>query len=186
MRKKTILKYGIFIEPVEMLAKRTNSTVMKTGTLIQSQIKPAAMDRLAIFNYMIANWDWSVPGQHNVEVIKPLSYNPDGMGVAVPYDFDLTGIVNAGYAIPPPELGIENVRQPIFTGICRTREVYMEDLKRFLDAKDTLYSVVENDPNLKPNAKKDITNFLDRFFNKLQKQKSTDNLVDKFLETCKK
>ncbi len=78
---------------------------------------PAVMDRLAIFNYMVTNWDWSIPGQHNVEVIKPLSYNPDGLGVAVPYDFDLTGVVNADYAIPPPDLGIENVRQPIFNGV---------------------------------------------------------------------
>ena len=185
MKKKTINKYGIFIEPVEILAKRTNSVVMKGGALNQRHIMPAVMDRLAIFNYMVTNWDWSIPGQHNVEVIKPLSNNPDGLGVAVPYDFDLTGVVNADYAIPPPDLGIENVRQPIFNGACRTREVYMEDLKRFLDAKEKLYAVVNESPVLKMNAKKDITLFLDRFFNKLQKQKTTDNMLDAFLKTCK-
>jgi hypothetical protein len=185
MKKKTIIKYGIFIEPVEMLAKRSNSVVLKTATLNPGHIMPAVMDRLAIFNYMVTNWDWSIPGQHNIEVIKPLSHNPDGLGVAIPYDFDLTGVVNATYAIPPPELGIENVRQPIFNGVCRTREVYMEDLKRFLDAKEKLYSVVNDAPVLNQNAKKDILNFLNQFFNKLQKQRSTDNLVDVFLQSCK-
>jgi hypothetical protein len=185
-KKKPITKYGIFIEPSEMLAKRTNSIVTKNGSLNPRHILPDVMDRLSIFNYMVSNWDWSISGQHNVEIIKPLSYNPDGWEVAVPYDFDLTGVVNADYAIPPPGLGIENVRQPIFNGLCRPRVVYMKDLKRFLEAKEKLYSVVNELPYLKPYAKKDIISFLDQFFNKLQKQKNTDDLLDSFLATCKK
>jgi hypothetical protein len=184
--KKTIRKYGIFIEPVEILAKRTNAIPVKIASVNQSHIKPYAMDRLAIFNYMVTNWDWSIPGQHNVEVIKPMNNDPEGLGVAIPYDFDLTGVVNAEYAVPPPNLGIENVRQPIFSGICRTREVYTEDLKRFRDAKEKLYSVINDFPHLNQRAKKDITSFLDQFFNQLDKPKSMDNLVSIFLNNCKK
>ena len=183
--KKTIRKYGIFIEPAEMVANRTNSVVVKTTTLNQSYIIPYSMDRLAIFNYMVTNWDWSIPGQHNVEVIKPLAFNPSGLGIAIPYDFDLTGVVNADYAIPPPELGIENVRQPVFSGKCRTREVYMEDLKKFVEARDKLYSVVNEFPHLNQRAKKDITNFLNQFFSQLEKPRSIDNLILKFLNNCK-
>jgi len=57
------------------------------------------MDRLAIFNYMIGNYDWSIPGQHNVIVLKSLSFDPYGLGIAIPHDFDWTGLVNASYAI---------------------------------------------------------------------------------------
>jgi hypothetical protein len=184
--KRTIRKYGIFIEPLEFLAKRTNSVPVKTSSVNQSHIIASEMDRVAIFNYMVTNWDWSIPGQHNVEVIKPLSYNTDGLGVAVPYDFDLTGVVNADYAIPPANLEIENVRQPIFAGICRSREVYTEDLKRFLADKSKLYSTVNDFPHLNQRAKKDIINFLDQFFDQLEKPKSLDSLVDDFLNHCKK
>jgi len=184
--KKTIKKYGIFIEPVELLAKRTNTAAVKATAINQNQIIPSVMDRVAIFNYMVTNWDWSIPGQHNVEVIKPLVYNAEGLGLAVPYDFDLTGVVNADYAIPPPNLEIENVRQPLFTGICRTKETYREDLKRFSEAKEKLYTVVNEFPHLNQRSKKDITNFLDQFFNQLQKPKSIDNLIDVFLSNCKK
>jgi hypothetical protein len=184
--KKTIRKYGIFIEPVEMLAKRTNCTPVKTESVNQSHIKPMVMDRLAIFNYMVTNWDWSIPGQHNVEVVKPMGYNSDGLGIAIPYDFDLTGVVNADYAIPPPDLGIENVRQPIFNGICRTREVYAADLDRFSADKSKIYSVVEEFPWLNQRSKKDITTFLDHFFDQLEKPKSKDRLIDVFLSSCKK
>jgi hypothetical protein len=183
--KKTISKYGIFIEPADILAKRTNSTVVKTFALNQSHIFPYSMDRLAIFNYMVTNWDWSIAGRHNVEVIKPLSYDQGSLGIAIPYDFDLTGVVNADYAIPPENLGIENIRQPIFSGKCRTREVYTADLIRFLDAKEKIYSAVNEFPYLNQRAKKDITNFLDQFFDNLEKPKNMNNLIDIFLKSCK-
>lgn len=183
--KKPFTKYGIFIEPLEMLAKRTNTTPIKSGGINPENIIPSVMDRVVIFNYMVTNWDWSIPGQHNIDVMNPVSYSPGELAIAVPYDFDLTGVVNADYAIPPPNLEIENVRQPIFKGICRTREVYTEDLKRFLNSKEKLYSVVNEFPHLNQRSKNDITNFLDQFFNQLEKPRSLNNLVDVFLKDCK-
>ncbi len=50
------------------------------------------MDRIAIFNYMIGNYDWAVPNQHNIKVIKPLIMDPLNLAAAVPYDFDFTGL----------------------------------------------------------------------------------------------
>jgi hypothetical protein len=184
-KKKTIVKYGIFIEPVEMLAKRTNCIVLKTTTLNQNQILPAIMDRLAIFNYMVANWDWSVPGQHNVKILKPLNYEAGGLGIAIPYDFDLTGVVNADYAIPPPNVNIEKVRDRMYSGLCRTREVYMKDLKEFIDRKDKIYSAVNSCSQLNQRSKKDITTYLDTFFDQLEKPKYQDRLIEDFARTCK-
>ncbi len=182
--RKPVVRYGIFIEPLEMLAKRTNCTVVKSKGLNQNNIKPYVMDRVAIFNYMVSNWDWSVPGEHNVEIIKPSGLNPGNLGIAIPYDFDLTGVVNAYYAIPPPALGIDNVRQPVFSGVCRTREVYEADLKRFSVAKEKLYSVVNDFPYLNFRAKKDITTFLDQFFDQLTKPRRINFLIDVFLNNC--
>jgi hypothetical protein len=115
-----------------------------------------------------------------------MNYSDSGLGIAIPYDFDLTGIVNAEYAIPPPELGIETIRERLFSGICRSKEVYQEDLKKFLNNKTKIYSVINEFPHLNQRSKKDITTFLDQFFDQLEKQKSLDNLVDLFLNSCKK
>jgi hypothetical protein len=183
--KKTVSKYGIFIEPSELLVKRTNSVIVKSASLSQKDIIPYAMDRLSIFNYMITCWDWSIAGQHNVVVIKPLTEDAGDLGIAVPYDFDLTGVVNADYAIPPPDLAIETVRDPFFRGACRTREVYGEDLKIFSDSKEKIYAVVNDFPHLNQRSKKDITYFLDQFFDQLEKPKAQDRLIDIFLENCK-
>jgi len=183
--RKTIIKYGIFIEPVEMLAKRINSTVVKTIALNQTHIIPHIMDRLAIFNYMVSNWDWSIPGQHNVKILLPISYAAGSLAIAVPYDFDNTGIVNAEYAVPPPNVPIDNIRQRLFWGLRRSKEVYREDLGEFSNHKAKIYSVINDCPYLSKNSKKDITLFMDGFFDKLEKPRSLDNLLDDFLRTCK-
>lgn len=56
-KKKTVRQYGFFIEPAEMLAVRTNSLLVKSAALNQKNIIPKIMDRLAIFNFMIGNYD---------------------------------------------------------------------------------------------------------------------------------
>jgi hypothetical protein len=185
-KKKPITQFGIFIEPDNILAARTNSTVVKTENLNQSHIIPAVMDRVAIFNYMIANWDWSVPKQHNITVIKSKSAIQTGLGIAVPYDFDLCGVVNADYSAPAPEMGLTSSRDRKFAGICREKPTIEAELKYFREKKDKLYSVVNELPHFNQRSKKDIMVFLDDFFDKLEKQRDIDYLIDNFLGSCKK
>lgn len=184
--KKPVTLYGFFIEPRNILARRTNTLVVKTTSLTQRDMIPETIDRVAIFNYMISNWDWSVPGQHNVDVVKSSRYDVSGLGMPVPFDFDLSGVVNAEYAIPPPGLGIANNRERLFTGICRSKEIFKEDLMMFLNKKEKFYSIINEYPYLGKSSKRDITMLLDQFFNQLEKQKSFDNLIDLFLDRCKK
>jgi len=183
--KKTIIKYGILIEPIDMLAKRTNTMVVKTTTLNQNLMVPKIMDRMAIFYYMVANWDWSVAGQHNVKILKPLTYDAEGLGIVLPYDFDLTGVVNADYAIPPPDMNIENVRERIYAGPCRTKEVYMYSLREFINSREKIYSAVANCTQLSQRSKKDVTMYLDSFFDQLEKPKAQERLIENFAATCK-
>jgi len=184
-KKRPVVQYGIFIEPEELLAKRTNILEVKARSLTQKHMHPLMIDRIAIFNYMVSNWDWSVPGQHNISVFSSPLYNHTGTGIPVPFDFDLTGVVNAEYAIPPPGIGIETNRDRMFTGICRTREEYKTELLMFLAKKEDFYSVVNNYPYLAKATRKDIISFLDQFFNQLEKPRSLDNLIDIFLKSCK-
>jgi hypothetical protein len=182
-KRDPILKYGIFIEPVEMLTARTSSVQIESANLNQKDIVPDMMDRLAIFNYMIGNYDWSVPGLHNILIIKPLDIKSTGLGIAIPYNFDWAGLVNASYAIPSKDVGIENVRERIFIGICRSKEVYLKDLVRFSERKDEFYRVVNEFPYLDQNEKKDVTGYLDEFFNQLAGNE--DMLINTLTKSCK-
>jgi len=184
-KRKTITQYGILLEPERLLEKRLNLLEVKTKTQSQRHMYPSMIDRLAIFQYMVSNWDWSVPGQHNTSVFTSEKPELTGLGIPVPFDFDLTGVVNADYAIPPPDLGIETNRDRMFLGICRTREVYHGELMAFLEKKEELYSVITDFPYLTRAEKRDITMFLDQFFDRLEKPRSLNNMIEYFLGNCK-
>lgn len=181
-KKKTTTQSGFFIEPVEFLTARTNSIQINTLMLNQKSIVPVIMDRLAIFNYMIGNYDWAVPKQHNVRVIKPLVLNTSGLVIAIPYDFDWTGLVNADYAIPAEVIGTENVRERLFLGVCRSREVYQKDMEIFLKKKEEFYKIINEFPDLSQRDKKDMIGYLDEFYNQLTGRK---DIFDILLSSCK-
>lgn len=184
-KRKTITQYGILIEPEGLIEKRLNMLAVKNKSLSQRHMYPSMIDKLAIFNYMVSNWDWSVPGQHNVSVFMSSKPELAGQGIPIPFDFDLTGVVNADYAIPPPDLGIETNRDRMFTGICRTREVYQGELMAFLEKKEEFFSVVTDFPYLSKAEKRDIIVFLDQFFDQLEKPRSLEKMIDYFLGNCK-
>jgi len=185
-KKKPLTQYGFFIEPVEIMAARTNSVLVKAEGLTQRNIKPAIMDRIAIFNYMIANWDWSIPGQHNVAILKSRIPAQAELGIGIPYDFDLCGVVNADYGTPAPEMGLTSSRDRKFAGICRDRQTIEKELIYFREKKEEVYSIINEFSLLNQRSKKDIIQFLDQFFYQLEKQRDIDSLIGSFLQNCKK
>jgi hypothetical protein len=81
-------------------------------------------------------------------------------------------------------VGLENVRERIFEGKCRSKEVYLKDLERFSGKKDEFYRVVNESPYLDQKEKKDMTGYLDGFFNQLAGSK--DMLVNTLINSCKR
>lgn len=167
-KKKTVKQYGFFIEPLDMLEKRTHTIEVRSTTLTQRHIIPRSMDRLSIFNYMIGNFDWSIPGPHNVKILKSLTNFNVQLGIVVPYDFDWSGVVNATYAVPAEETGVNSVRERLFLGICRDNSVFKTDLQEFSRNKEKMYRIINEFPHLRPRDRADITGFLDEFFNQLK------------------
>jgi hypothetical protein len=168
-QSKPINEYAFLVEPIDALCKRINAVEVKTGKLTQKNIKPDIIDRMAIFNYMIGNTDWSLPIRHNVVLFsQPNSSRPD-LGIAIAYDFDYAGMVNADYAVPWPDLGLKSVRERRYLGVCRTKEEFTSALKEFSEKQNEVYKVINEFPYLKEKSKKDITNYLKGFFSGIEK-----------------
>ena len=182
-KKKPFTQFGFFIEPVDVLAARTNSVEIESRALNQKTIYPNIIDRIAIFNYMIGNFDWAVPNQHNIKTFKSLKIDTVYLAVAVPYDFDFTGLVDAGYAIPDDKItGTTSIRERIFLGVCRSREVYQKDLEEFLQKKEVFYGMINEFPYLDEKQKKDMIYYLETFYEQCTgKQK----ILNVFLNSCK-
>jgi hypothetical protein len=184
-KRKPATQYGFFIEPDEILAKRIKSNEVKVKNLTQRYILPNIMDKVSIFNYMIANWDWNIPNLQNVTVYKPYYNASPGTGIAVPYDFDMSGIVNPDYAVLPPEYGLRTTRDRIFLGMCRSKPDFRKDLMNFLIKKDEVYDTVNGFSYLNQKSKKDIISLLNQFFSQIDDERNLDYLLEYMLGSCK-
>jgi hypothetical protein len=177
--KKPLTQYGFAIEPVNLLEKRTNSLEIPYA-ITQRNVKPEMLTRMAIFNYMIGNTDWSVPIKHNVVLLAQVQ-TPPNENLILTYDFDYSGLVNTNYSVPFESLPIKSVRERLYMAVCRSEAEFTNALAEFLEKKDEFYKVVNDFPYLSERSKKDMIIFLDGFYNGINKRNS---LVNNLLNDC--
>ncbi len=182
-KNKTVNAFGFFIEPVNVLAERTNKIEVESINLGQKDMVPEILDRMAIFNYMIGNADWSIPNQHNCKILLEANAQTQNLGIPVPYDFDYTGMVNASYAVPNETSKIKDVTQRIYTGTCRSKETFAKELIEFTDNKAAFYRVINEFPYISEKGKKEMIKYLNEFYEGFD---SRNSIVNDFLSTCKK
>lgn len=166
-----------------MLAERTKTIPVNSATLTQKNIIPEIMDRVTLFNYMIGNTDWTVTYQHNIKVLINSFSDKPNLGIAIPYDFDYSGLVDAHYAAPAEALGLESVRQRRYLGLCRTEDEYLNALKEFVDKKSDFYRVIYDCPYLTEKSKKSMISYLDEFYMIIDKR---NTIIYNFLNECDK
>lgn len=121
--KPYVSRIGFFLEDVDDVAKRNGMTTTHMGALVPlQQIDPVSGARLAVFEYMISNYDWSMragpKGEECCHNSRLLAGAANGLLTTVPYDFDFSGLVDAPYAGPPEGVPITNVRQRNYRGYC--------------------------------------------------------------------
>ncbi len=178
---KPIREFAFLIEPVKSLEKRTNSKEIDSAHVTQKHIRRQVMDRMAIFNYMIGNTDWSVPIRHNTLTIAQGQYGGLESGIIIPYDFDYSGLVNTDYAIPFEGLGLESVRERKYLGVCRSESEFLEALAEFRDKKEEIYKVINEFEYLDAKNKKEMINYLEGFYKGFDKRNS---IVFQLLKDC--
>src|SRR6266508_3645239 len=106
-REPPFTRYGFLLEDDRDLAARNRDTLIEQQGLLQEDIDSQNMGLVAVFQYMIANTDWSVWGLHNIKLLRDSA----GATYAVPYDFDWSGVIAPPYARPDPRLGAPLLRR---------------------------------------------------------------------------
>jgi len=126
-RGRSYVEPAFFIEEDWEVAERNGMEVVKVTGLEPAQLDPRETTLLSLFQFLIGNTDYSPragPGEeaccHNTKLIGYAGRDMDR--VALPYDFDQTGLVGAGYAEPPPSLRLSNVRERLYRGYCLLNE----------------------------------------------------------------
>ena len=178
---KPLTEFGFVIEPIESLEKRTNTVEIKNVYLTQKNVDNEVMNRMAIFNYMVGNTDWSVPIRHNVLLMTMPEDKSANRAAVVPFDFDFSGIVGSDYAAPFEGLGIESIKDRRYLGVCRSREEYVKSLVEFKEKEQEFYKTINEFPYLSAKSKKEMISFLKSFFIKIDKK---NTIADYLLNDC--
>ncbi|WP_299757862.1 hypothetical protein [uncultured Pontibacter sp.] len=172
-KRKTVTNYAFLIEDNDVMAARSNAVVLPEELRIRMDMAdPSSMARVAFFQFMIGNTDWSVPYRHNIDLLHTDSL---AAPVPVPFDFDYAGIVSTPYASPPPELGIKSVRQRLFRGYLYQEEVYVQIREIFNSRKQAVYNVYQTSQLLDRRYKKQTIKYLDQFYSTLNDPKDFYN-----------
>lgn len=170
--------YGFLIEKISDVAKRNDVEVFKGKIRNQENINKDNLDKLIFFEYLIGNLDWSISERHNMKLVKG---DKGALPIAVPYDFDYSGLVNTPYAIPPEEFNIPDVRTRVFRGYCRS-DNYKETIEYYQAIEDQLRQEVTNLSILNDKSRNSITKYFDSFYKNL----SSDKFIDKKIaRACK-
>jgi hypothetical protein len=162
-KKKPFSQYGFFVENIDEMARRNHLKELKGTRTNQESTDRKHMTLVSIFEYMIANTDWSVPVEHNIKLLHDKK-DSNSIPFAVAYDFDYAGLVNTDYAIAEPKLEIESVTTRLYRGFPRTEIELAEAFKVFNEKKEAIYSLIKNFEPLSSRNKKDMVSYLEDFY----------------------
>jgi hypothetical protein len=167
-----ISRVGYFLEDFGDVAKRNGMTNAHMGTVVPlQQIDAAGGARLAVFEYMISNYDWSMragpKGDECCHNARLMIASPGAPLVPVPYDFDFSGLVDAPYAVPPDGVPIENVRQRLYRGYCAHGQQARAITAELAPRRAQFIAVFSTIPGLDARNQAHASSYIDGFFNDL-------------------
>lgn len=171
-------RYSFFLEDPDRAALRVKA---KVSSIIPD---PAELDRenykkMSVFQYMIGNIDWNIGLKKNIIILKP--EDPSKQPYAVPYDFDFSAYVDAGYSVTSGTSEDITKTRRVYQGICFNQYELISTLDLYRKLRVSFESIIQNQKYLQNTDKKKLIRFLDDFYSQID----NDQLIRQvFSGTC--
>jgi len=178
-RADTTVRYGILIESDRELEQRLGAVVVDQHRVHDAVTDAAYMTLVALYQYLIGNTDWSVWGQHNIQVFSDTTTHKL---FAIPYDYDFSGAVGAPYASPPEQLPIKSVRERLYRGYCQPDSILAGAVARFRASKDAIYAAVNAVAPLEERDRRSMLSYFDEFFRTIENR---NTIRREFVQRCR-
>lgn len=180
---KHFSKYAFAIESEYELAHRLGGQVLMVDGLPKGRLNEEQAARVYVFEYMIGNTDWSQVSAmdeghccHNGQLI-----GIDSEVFYIPYDFDITGLVNPRYARPDPTLSIKRVASRLYRGYCGPRAALSQALEHINSQREAIVNLYKQAPVLSAAERDRGISYLEGFFRKAQEP---EKLLERFERLC--
>ena len=176
------VRLGFLIEHRDRMSKRIGVPTLKTRMVTFPDLDPRYTNLASVFHYFIGNTDYSpvatAPGEdccHNHAL-----FGREGEPIySVPYDFDMSGFVNAPHAAPNPRFGLRSVRQRLYRGRCVNNAYLPASVGRFIEKRSEIYALINGQELLTKSSRKALLKFVDRFYSSLDSPQKIDKKLTK-------
>ncbi|MFP6807649.1 MAG: hypothetical protein VB957_10795 [Pseudomonadales bacterium] len=159
--------YGFFIEPSKRVAKRIESKKIDVEETSAKFLEGSHLNLVSLFQMMIGNTDWSATHGganeccHNGKLFGKTDAEDN---LYIPYDFDMTGLVNPEYAAVDKALKLTSIRERRYRGYCRNLE-FLDDNISLLNLKQAeIYTLFENSPYLTKRRNRINHRYIEKFY----------------------
>lgn len=175
-KEADVVSWAFFVEDDKEVAKKFALAVDDSRGAMFRDVDDTQLAITALFEYMVANTDWSISGLHNIALMRDTT----GSMYTVAYDFDWSGAVNPRYATPDYRLDIRTVTDRLYRGPCRTMPEWQPVFARFTAARPRIEAIYAGTPGLDPKRAKSTLSYLADFYATINDPKAAKNaLTDK-------
>ncbi len=176
------LRYAFFIEHKRRVSQRLGLPVISTERVRTAELEGAYSDLTSLFQYMIGNTDFSpIAGPEGEDCCHNSTvFGREGEPIySVPYDFDMSGLVDAPYAEPSPNFRIRRVTQRLYRGRCAYINNLPATARLLQDRRDMIYALFEEQNELQESTRTKVTKFIDRFYDVIDDPKKLRREIEK-------
>jgi hypothetical protein len=143
-----VVTHAFFIEDQKDMAARNAGEAIAARNAVREDFDPEALAILSLFQFLIANTDWSFQAEHNIRLVRTGVF---GAGVIpVAYDFDFSGVIGTRYAVPDASLPIRSVKNRIWMSYCYTPEELKPAIAVFQAQRPAITALYTNNALLDP------------------------------------
>ncbi len=172
IKKKSTKKFtlnGFFIEDDKNVAKRSEAKVWERFMHPMNML-PEASVKNNLFQFMIGNTDFSTAYSHNGKLLVTV---PQNKFIPLPYDFDMSGIVDPSYAVTNESLGLKNIRDRQYRGFKRDESLMFDMRDEFVVNKAAFFAVINSFKNDfdNPKSHQEVVDYITSFFEIIEDDK---------------
>jgi hypothetical protein len=179
-KNKDFESIGYLIEDNDELEHRQKGKIVKPRMFSPEKVEADNYELFCVFQFMIGNTDWYVYNLHNVKI---MGVEGQTQPYVVPYDFDYSGFVKTPYSIPHEKLGIKDVTERFYQGLCRNKEQTEKTLQIFRNKKEEIMTMVAEFPHFNDHSRKHTIDYLESFYEIVENDKKKENMI---FEHCDK
>ena len=168
-------RMAFLIEDEDAMAARLGGEILE-GRITREDYDPDRAGLVFLFQYMIGNTDWSMPGTHNMKLVRRGDdYLP------VPYDLDFAGLVEAPYALPHPMIAdqIDSVTDRLYRGFCSDGIDFQAFFARFNEQREAIVGLISTLPALDERNRSSALDYIEGFYDVINDpQQARERIID--------